>query len=456
MSLEKKIKKNKKAGFSLVEVMVSIFIISIAFLSFYTVSNFGTRYIIEAKNKLAATAFVNEKMEIIRNLAYDKVGTQGSIDIPGNLLQAESVTANGHTYQVATTVRYFDDPLDGTINSTPRDLIPNDYKIVEVKVSWVDSSGQLKNVSSASRFVPPGLETSAGGSPLSINVIDGETLLPISQASVNIANTTATPAINDTIKTDSDGHILLPSARISSGDKLTITKSGYETIETRDASATFIPIYGHVNVIAGFLNTYNYLQNRLAKLTVRSVDYQDNPIGGISFSIGGGKIIGHNNLGENIFSLAAITEATDLAEGKKEYTNISSGNYLISMIPNTQYQLIGYEPTSSPYFLAPGSDVTYKFRLANKNTNALFLEVSDTESPSSPIADAKVTLTANGVAVFTDKLSSSAGLVFYPAGAELLSVGEYALKIEAEGYASFNGLVQIDKLTHKVVQLMKN
>ncbi len=456
MSLEKKIKKNKKAGFSLVEVMVSMFIITIAFLSFYTVSNFGTRYIIEAKNKLAAIAFVNEKMEIIRNLAYDKIGTQGSLDIPGNLLQTESVVANGRTYQVETAVRYFDDSMDGTISSSPIDLIPNDYKIVDVKVSWVDSSGQQKSVSAASRFVPPGLETSAGGSPLSINVIDGETLLPISQASVNIKNTIITPQINDTIKTDDEGHILLPSARISSGNRLTITKSGYENIETMDATASFVPIYGHVNVIAGFLNTYNYIQNRLANLTVKTVDYQDNPIGNIEFSISGGKIMGHDNLGNNIFSMASTTGTTDSATGEKGYPAISSGNYTILMSPNTQYQLIDYDPSAFPYFLSPGSDGVYRLRLADKNINALFLEVGNAENPSSPIADAKVTLVANGVDIFTDNLSSLRGIVFYPAGAELLPLGTYTLKINADGYVPYEGSVQIDKLTHEIVQLTKN
>jgi competence protein ComGC len=458
MSLEKKIKKNKKnsAGFSLVEVMISMFIITLAFLSFYTVSNFGTRYIIEAKNRLAATAFVNERMEIIRNLAYDKVGTQGSIDIPGSLPQEEDVTANGRTYQVEIAVRYFDDPMDGTISSTPADLIPNDYKIVEVKVSWVDSSGQLKNVSSSSRFVPPGLETSAGGSPLSINVIDGETLLPISQATINIKNTTISPQINDTLKTDAEGHILLPSARISSGDKLTISKSGYETIETMDASATFTPIYGHVNVIAGFLNTYNYLQNRLAKLTVKTVDYQDSPIGNIEFSIGGGKIIGHDNLGNSIFSMATATGTTDSVKGEEAYLNISSGNYLISMSPNTQYQLIDYDPSANPFFLSPGSETIHKLRLADKNSNALFLEVSNTEIPSSPIVGAKVTLVSGGVEVFTNKLTSLSGVVFYPDSAELLPLGEYTLKVEADGYAPYEALIQINKLTHKAIQLIKN
>jgi prepilin-type N-terminal cleavage/methylation domain-containing protein len=448
--------KNIQKGFSIIEVLISLSIMVVAFVSFYKVSSFGTKYIIDAKNKMAAVAFANEEMETIRNLSYDKVGTQGSIDIPGNLLQEQDVVANGKTYQVSIDVRYFDDPMDGTITSTPADLIPNDYKIVKVIISWADSNGQTKSVSSSSRFVPPGLETSVGGSPLSINVIDGETLLPVSQAAVNIKNTSVTPTINDTINTDSNGYILLPSARISNGDKVTITKSGYETIETMDASSTFTPIYGHINVIAGFLNSYNFIQNKLADLTVNTVDYQDNPIGNIQFSISGGKIIGHDNLGANVFSMVNTAGTTDPTEGKKKYSNISSGNYDISTAANVQYQVIDYDPSTTPFFLAPGSDSTYKIRLADKNIDALFLEVDDSESPAAPIAGAKVTLSKNGTDIFTDKLSSLRGIVFYPDGSDSLTAGNYDLKIEADGYTAYNGSVDVNKLTHEVVHLVKN
>src|SRR5665647_3570317 len=100
----KKIKFNK-AGFSLIEVLVVMFIVAVTFTSFYSVSMVGTRYIIEAKNRLGAVALTNEKMEIIRNLSYDKVGTQGSVDIPGNILQEEDVTANGKAFHVSTSIR---------------------------------------------------------------------------------------------------------------------------------------------------------------------------------------------------------------------------------------------------------------------------------------------------------------------------------------------------------------
>lgn len=448
-------KTKNKVGFSLVEVLVVVFIAAIVFTSFYTVSTVGTKYIIEAKNRLAAVALLNEKMEIIRNLAYDKVGTLESIDVSGSISPDEPVTANGHTYRVQTSVRYFDDSMDGTVETTPADVIPNDYKIVRIIVSWIGSNGQDQSVSSSSMFVPQGLETNIGGSPLSINVIDGETLLPIPQATVHITNSSISPQINDTIQTDNDGRIILPAARISSDDHLVITKAGYETVQTLDASPTFTPVYGHVSVVAGFLNTYNYFQNKLSKLTIKTVDYQNNPVGNIEFSIGGGKVIGHNELGSNVFSMPNTNGTTDATSGEKSYSDISSGSYTITVSPNSQYEFIDYEPATNPFFLAPGIDSLFAVRLANKDLNSLFLKIKDSDISQAPIAGARVTLSDGGTDIFTDKLSSLRGVVFYPDDTQVLENKAYTLKVEADGYADSSGTVTIDKLTHAEVQLTR-
>ncbi|MDD5396974.1 MAG: prepilin-type N-terminal cleavage/methylation domain-containing protein [Candidatus Moranbacteria bacterium] len=446
--------KNKKA-FSLVEILIVIFIASVVFTSFYSVSTMGTRYIIEAKNRLAAVALANEKMEIVRNLAYDKVGIQGSIDISGNLLPEEDVTANGRSYHVSMSVRYFDDPMDGTTTSSPADLIPNDYKIVRVIISWSDTAGQMQKVSLSSRFVPPGLETSAGGSPLAINVVDSDTLLPVPQAVVHITNNTMSPVINDSIQTDNEGHIMLPAAKISSDDHLSITKSGYENLETMDSSATFLPVYGHVSVVGGFLNTYNYFINRLSTLTVKTADYQNNSVGNIEFSIKGGKIIGHDNLGVSVFSLPPAIATTDATTGEKKYQDIVSGSYEITMNANTQYAFIDYDPAVFPAVLPPSSDTTYTLRVADKNVNSLFLKVKDADAVGAPIVGAKVTLTDGATDIFTEKLTSLNGILFYPDNATPLENKEYTLKIEADGYTSDSRTITINNLTSVEVSLTK-
>ncbi|EKE18965.1 MAG: hypothetical protein ACD_9C00183G0002 [uncultured bacterium] len=447
--------KNSKAGFSLVEILVVMLIAVVAFISFYSVSTVGTKYIIESKNRLAATALVNEKMEIARNLAYEDIGIQESAEVLGNIRPEEEMTANGRTYIVRTSVRYFDDPMDGTTETSPADLIPNDYKIVRVVVSWIGSNGQEQSVSSTSRFVPPGLETSVGGSPLSINVIADDTMLPVPQATVRITNDTVSPPIDDTFLTDDNGHIILPAARISDGDHLSITKSGYETVQTMDSTAIFTPVYGHINVVSGFLNTYNYFQNKLASLTIRSADYQNNLVGSIGFSIGGGKVLGHDEFGNSVFSMANTTGTTGATSGEKEYQNINPGNYTISMEANTQYEFIDYDPSVSPFFLAPEGNATYTLRVADKNLDALFLEIKEADISQAPIAGAKVTLTDGAVDIFTEKLSSLRGVVFYPDGAILLENKAYTLKVEADGYNQDVQTINIDNLTHVEVNLTR-
>ena len=456
-----------KKGFSLVEVLVVVFIASIVFTSFYTTSTLGTKYIIESKNRLAAVALANEKMEIVRNLAYDNVGTQSSIDIPGNIPQTETVTANGRQFDVATSIRYFDDPVDGVY---PADTIPNDYKVVRIIISWTDSNGQAQSVSMSSRFVPPGLETTVGGSPLSINVVSNDNGMTsaVSQSSVHIVNNGVSPAISDTIQTDSNGHIMLPAARVASGDKLTIIKNGYENVETMDATTTFIPIYKHVDVIGGALNQYSFEQNQLSNIHVKTADYQNNSVGNISFSMSGGKIIGHDNLGNvvygmsntsgnELFGLASINGITDTTSGEKVYGGISPGNYNISMSANANYEFIDFDPSISPAILHPGTDYTYIIRVASKTTAGLFLKVSD-DTDNSLIADADVTLTDNSNnQVFAGKKTSLRGVLFYPDVATPLSPGQYTLKVESSGYVTQAKSININNsLTSEEIKLARS
>lgn len=459
-----KLKTNK--AFSLIEIIVVVFIMSVAFVAFYTVSTVGTKYIIESKNRLAAVALANEKMEIIRNLEYNNIGILYSAEIPGNIPASETVTANGRSYEVSTSVRYFDDPMDGEY---PTDTIQNDYKQVMVTVSWNDSNGQSQSVSSASRFVPPGLETSVGGSPLSINVISNTgtiaapVFVPVPRpSSIHITNNSVVPIINDTASTDPDGHIMFPSARISSGSQITITKTGYETIETMDSTAAFIPIYRHVDVLLGASTQCSFEQNELSNLIVKSADYQNNSVDGIKFSIGGGKLIGHKAdifgvINVPVYSMENTTGTTDSA-GEKEYSNISPGNYTISMDSDPTYKFVDFEPSMSPAELNPGDNMTYTIRVANTSATSLFLTITDDAGNSVSGATAKLTDSGGSTEIFSGKTSSLRGVIFYPDGATPLVSGSYDLVVEAIGFETKTETITIidGNITEINMQLTKS
>src|SRR5690606_13925038 len=93
--------------------------------SLYTLISFN-------RARISAKHLAQEKMELIRNLPYDEIGTQGGIP-SGSLLQNESIQQNGLNFNVKTDIIYIDDPFDDT---SPDDLLPTDYKRVRVDVSW--------------------------------------------------------------------------------------------------------------------------------------------------------------------------------------------------------------------------------------------------------------------------------------------------------------------------------
>ena len=163
------IKKHKNHGFTLIEALIFLFIFSIITVTFYSVITLGTGYILESKNKLAALALANEKMEIIRNLNYDDIGTTTGIP-SGSITESEDVVSGGKTFHVKTIVQFIDDALDGVL---PADSMPDDYKKVKITVSWEGVKGATRSVYLVSGFTPPGLEVNSGDGILVINIING-------------------------------------------------------------------------------------------------------------------------------------------------------------------------------------------------------------------------------------------------------------------------------------------
>jgi len=451
--------KNKifRGGFSLVEVLIVMFIVSIVFTTFYTTATLGTRYIIESKNRLGAVAFLNGKVEIIRNLKYDDVGIVGGIP-NGKIIQNEDVTANGRSFHVRNIVEYVDDSLDGQF---PADTIPNDYKIVKVIVSWKDTSGANQEISSIGRFVPAGLETSAGGAPLAINVKDSSGNA-IKQANVHIVNNAVVPVLNFTVQTDDVGHIMLPAAPASLGGyQISVSKEGYETVQTQVSPSLdyqnnpYTPIYTFGSVLLNTLNMYDYIEDKLAKITIKATDYKNVPIGNIAFKLDGGKVLGLNASAQNVYNVHE-SGVTDSITGQKEYPAISPGNYDVVLTANAQYEFADYLPKVSPLVVVPGSEAIYEIKLADKNINGILLNVIDSVS-NLPIPDAKISLKdVSSNDVFTEKPVSVNGILYYPDAETLLPLGSYTLKVEAINYTTKEIAINVNKLTKQEVKLIKN
>ena len=156
-------------GQSLIGILVSLAIFSILSQAIFTVVSTSLNLVSFNRSRITARHLAQEKIELIRNLPYNDVGTVSGIPA-GPLLQEENIVRNKLSYTVKTTIIYIDDSFD---NTAPNDLLATDYKRARVEVSWQGLAGSRNNpVVILSDIAPKGIETTTGGGTLSIVVFN--------------------------------------------------------------------------------------------------------------------------------------------------------------------------------------------------------------------------------------------------------------------------------------------
>lgn len=449
--------KKDKPGFTLIEALTLLFIFSVILVTFYSVFSAGTRYIIESKNRLGALALANEKMEIVRNLAYDNIGTVGG-EVGGNIPQDEEVIENTRKFDVHTLVEYFDDPYD---RLGYQDLIWfEDYKIVTITVSWANSPVQ-NPVKLVSRFVPHGVEKqNPNDGILAVNVYskrpdNGETS-PVENSVVHVTN----PEIGlDTEKeTDDEGNATFMGSNIRysiQGYQITLSKSGYEAVSTMPPypASPYNPTDTDVSVVLGAPNVFNVAQNKLADLKISSLDYLGQSVAGIDFSIKGGRQMGTTiETNDPVYSLSE--NGTTGSSGEKKYSSISPGQYAITpALSETNYELIRTDP-ASPITLLWDSPLDFKIKLADKNAASLLVTVLGNDD-NLPVLGAQVELKNETFGYDITQTAPNDGKVFFPTTADIFQAGTYDLKITADGFSSKETQVTVEagKLKTEEVKL---
>jgi prepilin-type N-terminal cleavage/methylation domain-containing protein len=73
-----RILKKKEEGFSLVEVLIAVFILGIVSMTLISVFMYGFSVVYRTKQVTLATQIAQEEVELIRNLNYDDILTVGS------------------------------------------------------------------------------------------------------------------------------------------------------------------------------------------------------------------------------------------------------------------------------------------------------------------------------------------------------------------------------------------
>jgi hypothetical protein len=423
-------------GFMLIEALTLLFVFSVVMVTFFSVLSAGLRYIQNSKNRLAALAVAGERMEIVRNLNYNNIGTVGG-EISGNIPQNLTVVENGKAFDVKTLVEYKLDNYDGLY--PPADLAFEDYKKVSVTVSWSSGDSDSGEVTMESRFVPAGLEVAKPGDGiLLINVFSdqpGGTGIPSS--SVHVVN--AATGLDVEKETDASGNVYFIGDTIEQSIQsyeITLTKSGYETVTTLPPypMTTYTPVDVHASVVTGQVNVKNIIQNELVNMDIHTIDYLGQPIPAINFHLEGGRKLGTSPIDPYPSTFNFNQDNVTDSDGERLFQDVSPGTYGFTLLDPalTNYEIIQSDPMLPFTLMSADGTLNVNIKLANKTTTSLMIDVLRLID-GTPLQGASVKAT-NSLGYDQTLITDKAGRVFFPVSADPFASGSYRLKIIGSGF----------------------
>ncbi|MBI2123734.1 MAG: carboxypeptidase regulatory-like domain-containing protein [Candidatus Wildermuthbacteria bacterium] len=426
---------HNNGGFSLVEILVGVSLLLVVFSGIFGVYQLGLQVMSQSEARLTATALANQKIEAIRNAAYQDVGTVGGVP-PGIMAQEETVLQNGVRYTIETTIVYIDDPHD---LMAPADPLPTDYKRAKVEAFW---QGRFNgSVMLMSDVAPKGIETSVGGGTLSLNVFNAEGV-GVSQASVRIVNEGVIPAIDATYQTDTYGAFVLPGApAFVEGYRISASKQGYSQERTYGADELETPAKPHASVYEGQTTEVSFSIDEISTMAIesRGKSGQGYPVAGnIPFTMTGSKLIGEHG-GEPVYKYSE-TSMTDNS-GNLTLFGMEWDSYSFSVNKQqTGLDLIDVEvppgtSVAQPVALLPNA--VLNVRLVVKAEHSLLATVKD-EASSQPIFGAAARL-FNAAEYDEVRPTDEIGQAFFVP----LESGSYTLEVSMPGYQTETAAVSV-------------
>lgn len=432
-------------GQSYVEIIVAIGIVTILSAALYSLISASYELIAFSKSRITGLHLAQEKMEVLRNLSYNSLGTVGGIPA-GSLNQEENIDRNGLNYKILTSIVYIDDQYD---KLAPEDLLPTDYKRIRIEVSW-EGIGQSRNnpILLLSDIAPKGIESTPLGGTLLIHVFNANAQ-PILNADVNIEATT-TPAINLNLKSDETGSIILPGApACNSCYQITVSKTNYSTDRTYSTLEVANPAKPQPSIIRGKLTEISFSIDETSNLTLHSVSDRENnfsPLSNVIFSLRGDKIIGTDTKDNPVYKYNNTLTTNALGELLLE--NLEWDNYYLNIM-GTSYLVSATNPLV-PIQVFPNKDIDSSFVLSPYSVNSLLLTFLD--SAKNPLASISATLKSDGLD--ETKISGLTpdpdfGQVFF-ANLETLN---YSLIATSSSFATYSAEIAVSGNSKKVIIL---
>ncbi len=247
-------------GFTLTETLVGTALMLIVFLGIFGAYQLSLKVIGLSKAKIIATAIANGQIEKIRNLTFGSIGVQGGF--PEGVLEVTTTTIqNNIQYTIETRVDYMVDLADGEV--PPQDECPNDYKKVQVKVSWPGRFGG--QVILVTDIAPKNLaeECSTGGGILSVSVFDAYGIM-VPSSLIEIKD----PATDETLKTATPFEGRYYFSLAASTYKVVVSKDGYSTERTYGTDEITTPDSPHPTILEGKSTPISFSIDKLSNFSI--------------------------------------------------------------------------------------------------------------------------------------------------------------------------------------------
>jgi prepilin-type N-terminal cleavage/methylation domain-containing protein len=415
-----------KKGFTMIEVAISVFVLGLVVVGLFGFITLTLKTTHETQRRFIALSLANERMETIRNLPYTDVGTIGGVPV-GPILQEEEVIRNNSTYTVNTDIRYVDDVFDGTVTSSPPDLLNTDYKQARVEVSW-ESNLPSRTILLVTQITPQGIEGGDSLGTLVFQALDSAGV-GVAGATVHLVNPTVSPAVDLTTFTNDEGQVVVPGLLLSAGTyQISVTKEGYTSEQTYDQTSTFTPDadHSHITAFEGQVTNKTFFIDTLSTLTINTVNDTGGAIGNVPYTLTGSKRIGTDNNGQPVY-LFNHQDTTD-GSGTFYYPTMTWDSYSFSIDGVATGYDIKETSMPLPLALSPGSNSTLDVVLVpHSEGNTLHVTVVDFSNQ--PIPNATVQVVGQE---YNETLTTSVyGQAFFT---PIDNVADYTLRVQGVGY----------------------
>ncbi len=384
----------RRAGFTLIEVLIACAVFVIVALPIY--SSYATIYKLLGASRvsLAANDLATEQFEIIRNMPYANVGLISGVP-SGTLPRTQTFIRDGFTFQSTTTIQNVNDPFDSNPNNA-------DYKFVQFDIACT-SCRNFSPLSFSGQVAPVGLNTSIGNGSLFVNVLDADGNA-VPDANIQIVNTTTTPQINIQDQTDTTGmYHLIDTPASGNSYHIIVSKPGYSTAQTYPPGGVNNPdpVSPDVTVVNQQLTQTSLAIDKVSTMNISTVLPDCSAVPDVTYAISGAKTIGTDNSGNPIYKYSS-TQTSD-SSGNSILSNMEWDSYSMTL-SDANYDLAG-SISQLPITLAPNTTQNVLLVVAPKNPKSIMFSVKDAAT-GLPLTNSTVTLTGSG---YSNSLVTSQG-----------------------------------------------